>query len=123
MGRLLGRQHSSTPQSGVEAPRLLNGASPNCIAVVVEWFFDSKRTVIVRSADLIEFFSLIFVCKMCVLVSRPMKIVTFLRKNDYHPKRVVDFPLERDTFRNKIMEIVDDFDDKSNNINGKPWKS
>ena len=52
-----------------------------------------------------------------------MKIVTFLRKNDYPPKRVVDFPLERDTFRNKIMEIVEDFDEKSYNNNGKSWKS
>ena len=69
------------------------------------------------------FFSFIFVCKMCVFVSRPMKIVTFLRKNDYPPKRVVDFPRERDTFRNKIMEIVKDFDEKSYNNNGKPWKS
>ena len=60
---------------------------------------------------------------MGVLVSRPMKIATFLRKNDYHPKRVVDFPLERDTFRNKVMEIVEDFDKKSYNNNGKPWKS
>ena len=60
---------------------------------------------------------------MCVFVSRPMKIVTFLRTNDYPPKRVVDFPRERDTFRNKIMEIVEDFDEKSYNNNGKPWKS
>ena len=60
---------------------------------------------------------------MCVFVSRPMKIVTFLRKNDYSPKRVVDFPRERDTFRNKIMEIVEDFDEKSYNNNGKHWKS
>ena len=52
-----------------------------------------------------------------------MKIDTFLRKNDYHPKRVVDFPLERDTFRNKIMQIVKIFDEKSYNNNGKPWKS
>ena len=52
-----------------------------------------------------------------------MKIVTFLLKNDYTPKRVVDFPLERDTFRNKIMEIVKDFDEKSYNNNGEPWKS
>ena len=59
----------------------------------------------------------------CVFVSRPMKIVTFLRKNAYHPKRVVDFPRERDTFRNKIMEIVEDFNEKSYNNNGKPWKS
>ena len=52
-----------------------------------------------------------------------MNIVTFLLKNGDPAKRVVDFPLERDTFRNKIMEIVDDFDEKSCNNNGKPWKS
>ena len=37
-----------------------------------------------------------------------MKIVTFLRENADFPKWVVDFPRERDTFRNKIMEIVED---------------
>ena len=52
-----------------------------------------------------------------------MKIVTFHRKNDYPPKRVVHFPLERDTFRNKFMDVVEDFDEKSYNNNGKPWKS
>ena len=62
--------------------------------------------------------SFIFVGKMCVFVSRPMTIVTFLRKNDYLPKRVVYFPLERDTFRNKIMEIVEDFEEKSYNRGG-----
>ena len=67
--------------------------------------------------------SLIFVGEMCVFVSRPMKSATFPKKNDYLPKRVVDFPRERDTFRNKIMEIVEDFDEKSYNNNGKPWKS
>ena len=50
-----------------------------------------------------------FVGKMCVFVSRPMKIVTFLMKNGDPAKRVVDFPRERDTLRNKIMEIVEDF--------------
>ena len=59
--------------------------------------FYSKRIIIVRSADLSDFFSLIFVGKMCVFVSRPMNIVTFLRKNADHPKRVVDFPLEKDS--------------------------
>ena len=40
-----------------------------------------KRIFIVRFADLSDFFfSLIFVGKMRVFVSRPMKIVTFLRK-------------------------------------------
>ena len=52
-----------------------------------------------------------------------MKIVTFPLKNGCSPKRVVDFPRERDTSRNKIMEIVEDFDEKSYNNNGKPWKS
>ena len=52
-----------------------------------------------------------------------MKIVTFLLKNRETAKRVVDFPRERDTFRNTIMEIVEDFDEKSYNNNGKPWKS
>ena len=93
------------------------------VVVVVEWLYYSKRIIIVRWADLSDFFSLIFVGKMCVFVSCPMKIVTFLRKNDYLPKRVVDFPRERDTFRNKIMEIVEDFDEKSYNNNGKSWKS
>ena len=93
------------------------------VVVVVEWLYYSTRIIIVRWAGLGEFFSLIFVGKMCVFVSRPMKIVTFLRINDYPPKRVVDFPLERDTFRNKIMEIVEDFDEKSYNNNGKSWKS
>ena len=60
---------------------------------------------------------------MCVFVSRPMRIVTFLRKNRETPKRVVDFPRERDTFRNKLMEIVEDFEEKSYNKNGKPRKS
>ena len=60
---------------------------------------------------------------MCVFVSHPMKIVTFLLKKRDPAKRVVDFPRERDTFRNKIMEIVEDFDEKSYNNNGKPWKS
>ena len=92
------------------------------IIVVVEWFYYSKRIIIVRWADFSDFF-VDFRWKMCTFVSRPMKIVTFLWKNGYHPKRVVDFPLERDTFRNKIMEIVEDFDEKSYNNNGKPWKS
>ena len=68
-------------------------------------------------------FSFISVGKMCVFVSRPMKIATFLRKTVTPPKRVVDFHRERDTFRNKIMELGEDFDEKSYNNNGKPWKS
>ena len=72
-----------------------------------------KEQLLLDGLTLAIFFSLIFVGKMCVFVSRPMNIVTFLRKNGYHPKRVVDFPRERDTFRNKIMEIVEDFASES----------
>ena len=52
-----------------------------------------------------------------------MKIATFHLNNGETPKRVVDVPRERDTFRNKIMEIVEDFDEKCYNNNGKSWKS
>ena len=44
-------------------------------------------------------------------------------KNADLPKRVVDFSMERDTFRSKFMELVEDFDEKSYHNNGKPWKS
>ena len=60
---------------------------------------------------------------MCVFVSRPMKIVAFLQKNGDPPKRVVDFPWERDTFRNTVIEIVEDFDEKKYNNTGKPKNS
>ena len=69
-------------------------------------------------------FSFIFFCKMCVFVSRPMKIVTFLRKNaDPQNGWLIFHGKERDTFRNKTMDIAEDFDEKSYNNNGKPWKS
>ena len=41
-----------------------------------------------------------------------MKIVTFLRKNGYTKKLVVDVLCEKDTFRNKIMEIFEDFEEQ-----------
>ena len=62
-----------------------------CDVVVVEWLYYSKRIIVVRWADLSDFFSLIFVNKMCVVVSRPMKIVTFLRKNDYSQNGLLIF--------------------------------
>ena len=60
------------------------------VVVVVEWLYYSKRIIIVRWADLSDFSS-IFVGKMCIVVSRPMKIVTFLRKKRDSSKQVVDF--------------------------------
>ena len=91
MGRLLGGEHAS--RVGWRLLACQNGAFPDCIVgccccgfVVVGWLYYSKRIIIVRGADLSEFFSLIFVGKMCVFVSRPMKIVTFLKKKRDPPK-------------------------------------
>ena len=67
---------------------------------VVEWLYYSKRIILDERAGLTDFF-VDFRRKMCIFVSRPMKIVTFLRKNGETAKRVVDFPRGRDTFRNK----------------------
>ena len=60
---------------------------------------------------------------VCVFFTFNENLSLFVGKNADPPKRVVDFPLERDTFRTKIIEIVGDFDEKSYNNNGKPWKS
>ena len=48
---------------------------------------------------------------MSVFVSRPMKIVIFLRKSGDLPKRFVDFLWKKDAFR-KNMKIVKDFVEK-----------
>ena len=76
---------------------------------------------------------LIFVCKMCVFVvivlrflglivvcwsASPRECVAFPRKNDFLPKLVVDF-LRENSFRKKIMEIVQDLSEISHNNNGK----
>ena len=65
----------------------------------------SERIIIVGGADLSEFFSLIFVSKMCVFVSLSL----FFGKSVTPQDGFVDFPQERNTFRNTIMEIVGDF--------------
>ena len=46
---------------------------------VVNGYIILKEKLLSEGADLSDFCSLIFVCKICVFVSRPMKIVTFLR--------------------------------------------
>ena len=40
----------------------------------------------------------------CVFLFQSNEIITFSTENADSPKRVVDFPRERDTFRNKVME-------------------
>ena len=90
--------------------------------VTVEWLYYSNRIIVLLDGLILAIFSLIFVGKMCVFVSRPMNIVTFLRKNGETPKRVVHFPRDWDIFRGEIVEIVGDFYESHNN-NGKPWKS
>ena len=65
---------NSTEWCGGSSP-LKNEASPDCI-IVVEWFYQAKRIIIVTWADFSIFF-VDFVRKMCIFVSCPMKIVTF----------------------------------------------
>ena len=88
----------------------------------VEWFFYSRRMVIDKCAYLSDFFFRRFSSVKCVFCFTSNENCHFSSENRETAKRVVDFPWERDTFRNKIMEIVKDFDEKNNN-NGKPWKS
>ena len=95
----------------------------NLLLLFLNGYIILKELLLLDGLTLAIFFRRFLSDKCVFFVSRPMKIVTFLRKNDYSPKRVVDFPRERDTFRNKIMEIVEDFDEKSYNNNGKPRKS
>ena len=59
---------------------------------------------------------------MFVFVSRPMNIVTFLRKTITPQNGLLIF-LGKETHSETHMEIVDNFDEKSYNNNGKPWKS
>ena len=63
-----------------------------------------KRIIIVRWADLSDFIFRSFSSENVYFCFTSNEIVTFLLKNGETPKRVVDFPTERDTFRNKIME-------------------
>ena len=54
LGNILGREHDSTPQSGVEAPRLSKRSlSPDCI-LVVEWFIFFKKQVLIEELTLRE---------------------------------------------------------------------
>ena len=53
--------------------------------MLLNGLYYSKRIIIVRWADLSDFF-VDFRLKMCVFVSRPMKIDTFLRKKRLLPK-------------------------------------
>ena len=47
------------------------------VVVVVEWLSYSKTIIIDKKADLSDCFSFIFVGKICVVVSRPMKFSLF----------------------------------------------
>ena len=90
--------------------------------VVVEWLYYSKRIIIDKRAELSDFFRSFSSIK-CVFCFTSNEIFHFSSEKRVHPKRVVDFHRERDTFRNKIMEIVEDFEEKSYNNNCEPWKS
>ena len=99
-----------------------NGASPDCI--IVEWLCCSKRLIIVGWADLSDFFRWFSSENVSFFVSRPMKIVTFLRKNDYHPKNgLLIFLLKETHSETKSWKSSTILTKKNYNNNGKPWKS
>ena len=64
------------------------------VLFVVGWLIFLKEQSLSERLTLAKLFSLIFVGKMCVFVSRPMKIATFLLKNGDFPKLVVYFLLD-----------------------------
>ena len=75
---LLGQGHRDASTS-IERQQLKLFAKATHVVVVVEWLYYSKRRIIVRWADLSDFF-VDFRRKMCIFVSRPMNIVTFVWK-------------------------------------------
>ena len=84
-----------------------------------------KNYVIYRIACTLQLlvFSTIFVGKMCVFVSRPMKIVTFLRKKVTPQNGLLIFLCKETHSETKSWKSSRIFDEKSYNNNGKPWKS
>ena len=61
---------------------------------------------------------------MCVFVQRPIENCHFSTENADLPKKLVgDFLGEKHIPNKKIMEIFNDFVEKSYNNNGNPWKS
>ena len=74
---------------------------------VVEWLYYSKRIIIVRWADLSDLFFVDFRWKNVYFCFTSNENCHFSSEKRLPPQNgVVDFPRERDTFRNKIMEIV-----------------
>ena len=95
-----------------------------CVLCVVEWLYYSKWIIIIRWAlTLANFFRRFSVGKCVFLFHVQWKLTLFFGKTVTPQSGLLIFHRERDTFRNKIMEIVRDFDEKSYNNNGKPWKS
>ena len=104
LGRLFGREHASTPQSGAEAPPLLKRSLPRLYCCCCSFFQKKKSEELTLEKNV------------------QLKLSLFLRRRVDHPKWVVDFLLETTHSRKQIMEIVEDFAETSYN-NGKPWKS
>ena len=92
------------------------------VGVFFVWLFFFKK-IMLKGLTLAKNCSSIFVCKMCVSVPRPMKIVTFPRNNGDLPNWLLIFFRIETHSEQKSMEIVKDFVEKSFNDNSKPWKS
>ena len=83
LGRLLGREHASTPQSGAEAPPLLKRSLPRLYCCCCS-FFQKKKSEELTLEKIVQ-----------------LKLSLFLRRRVDHPKWVVDFLLETTHSENK----------------------
>ena len=83
---------------------------------------NSERIIIDQGADLSDLFRQFSSGKSVFLFHAQWKLSLFFGKTLTSQNKLLIL-LKKDTFRNKIMEIVEDFEEKSYNNNGKPLKS
>ena len=77
------------------------------------------KSSIVRSADFSNTCVVMFVGKMCLFLIRSIKRY-FSVENGETPNWVVDFLVEEDTFREQIMDIVEDVVEKVATLTANP---
>ena len=79
----------------------------------------SKRIIIDKGTDLSELFPLIFAVKKCVFLIHSIKRY-FSVENGETPNWAVDFLVEENTFREQIMDIVEDVVEKVATLTANP---
>ena len=93
------------------------------VVVVVEWLYYFKRIIIVRWADLTDFFRRFSSGKGVFLFHIQCKTPLFFGKTVTPQNGLLIFLGKETHSETKIIEIVEDLNKKSHNNNDKPWKS